>query len=550
MPTIDATTQLIASVDQGTTSSRCIIFTRDGQVAGFHKMTHQRYDTEGQSGWHEHDLIEIRDNVITCINEATRRAGETYGVTLSQIKAVGITNQRETVSVWDRQTGQPLHRAIVWHDVRTHDVCEALRKKISPNKVRQITGLNISTYFSAVKLRWMMDHVPAVRDAIENGTAMVGTIDTWLVYSLTREKNHLTDITNAGRTMLMDIRTGTWDPQMMDLIGIDASVLPEIRSCSELFGHLDGTVLKGTPITGVIGDQQSALVGQSCFSPGQAKNTYGTGCFLIVNCGETPQFSKYGLLTTPAYKLGPKQNTVYSLEGSVASGGLVIEWLRENLGLFTNPEESEALAEAANPGSVVQFVPAFNGLLAPRWDESARAGILGMTLETNKADLVRAAFEGIVCRVNDVLVAAANDMGRPLTDLRVDGGCSVNNLLIQMQSDISNLPVVRPQVIETTALGAAFCAGHADGIGLFDSPEEFCDVWKPDVHLDPKIGEEERKKRLSRFEAAIERCSGWTDGGSLCSIGASKQIIVAMVFSSCVTAAVTATLCRIFAQRK
>lgn len=454
------------------------------------------------------------------------------------------------MSAWDRNTGRPLHRAIVWHDVRTHDVCEKLRKQVNPDRVRQITGLNISTYFSAVKLRWMMDEVPEVRKAIEDGTAMVGTVDSWLIYALTKEKNHLTDVTNAGRTLLMNIHTGEWSQEMIDLFGLNPACLPEIRSCSENFGHLEGTVLSGTPITGVIGDQQSALVGQACLKEGQAKNTYGTGCFLIINTGETPRMSKSGLLTTPAYKLGPHENIVYSLEGSVASGGLVVEWLKENLDLFSKPEDSEALANAANPRSDIQFVPAFNGLLAPRWDESARAGILGMTLETNKADIIRAALEGIVCRVNDVLAAAAKDMGRPLTDLRVDGGCSVNNLLLQMQSDISDLPVVRPEVIETTALGAAFCAGHAEEIGLFQSLDEFCDVWKPDVNLTPQIGKEERMTRLSKFEAAVARCSGWADGAAVSSVGTSNQVITASVLSSCITAVITATLYRFFVQRK
>lgn len=501
-------------------------------------------------------FTEILEKSVTCIDECVRKAGEEYNISASQIEAIGITNQRETLVVWNKHTGRPLYNAIVWHDVRTSETCDTLREMISTDVVRSITGLHISTYFSGVKLRWMLDNVPEVRAGIDDGTALVGTIDTWLVWNLSREKAYCTDVTNAGRTMLMNLKTLSWDSRMLDLIGIDETVLPKIKSCSEVYGHMERTLLAGTRIAGVIGDQQAALVGQSCFEFGEAKNTYGTGAFLIVNTGETPTLSKHGLLTTPAYKMGPSASCVYSIEGSVAVAGSAIKWLRDNLGMISSAEESESIASGVPDTGNVHFVPAFSGLFAPRWDDSARGTIVGMTAFTAKAHFVRATLEGVAHTVNDVVRAAEKDMGTPLAELRVDGGASVNNLLMQMQADITGTNVVRPSVVETTALGAAFCAGHA--VGLFNSLAEFREQWEPERHFSPAITEEARKVRLCKWNAAVQRSLGWGRNVPHALLPdpaqgewmPSRGIILSAVISSCATALFAAVLGRYIVSRK
>lgn len=451
--------------------------------------------------------LEILRNVKICIDECVSKAQKDHGVDIAQIKAFGISNQRETTVVWNRHSGHPLYNAIVWQDLRTHSTSDELRSKYDNEHVRRITGLPISTYFSGVKLRWMIDHVPEVRNAIFDGSALFGTIDSWLIWNLTAEHAHVTDITNAGRTLLMNINSLDWDAEMMQMIGIKREILPDIRSCSETFGVLSCTSLKDVPITGVIGDQQSALVGQSCFKVGEAKSTYGTGCFLMVNTGLSPTFSTNGLLTTPAYKLGPEAPCVYALEGSIAVAGSAVQWLRDSLGVIASAAESEPVALSVPDTGGVYVVPAFTGLYAPWWREDARGTIVGMTQYTTRAHIVRATLESMTFIVNAVLMAVSEDTGNPITTIRVDGGVSTNNLVMQMQADITGSVVDRPKVTETTALGAAFVAGHA--VGLFQSQQAFCDSWSLDRRFQPQINEKTRRTKLMRWEMAVERSLGW-----------------------------------------
>lgn len=432
-----------------------------------------------------------------------------HGIEPSDVKAVGITNQRETTICWDRETGLPLHNAVVWLDTRTKSTCEKLQEdgSLSEDRIRELSGLPISTYFSGVKLRWLMDNVPEVAEAATAGKALFGTVDTWLVWCLSKEKSHVTDVTNAGRTMLMNIQSLEWDDELLGTLNIPKAMLPEIKSSSEVFGTLSGTVLDGTPIAGIVGDQQAALIGQSAFKSGQGKNTYGTGCFLIVNTGEQPKFSKNGLLTTPAYKLGPNAPCVYSLEGSIAIGGEAVNWLKNGLGIIKKSSEVEELAGSVKDTGDVYFVPAFSGLYAPHWRSDARGAIVGMTQYTTRAHIARATLAGLTFQVNDVLQAAAADMGEPLRELRVDGGAAVNNLLMQMQADVLGFPVVRPQIVETTALGAAFAAGLA--IGVFRSTSQITDIWKLDRSFTPEATEEERETQRAKWAKAVEKSLDW-----------------------------------------
>lgn len=432
--------------------------------------------------------------------------------------------------------------AIVWYDARTKATADALRSQIDNQKVRKLSGLGISTYFSGVKLRWMMDNVPAVREGIEKGTALFGTIDSWLTWNLTTERAHVTDVTNAGRTMLMNIRTLQWDDQLLDLIGITRNLLPKIVSCSEKVGHMEGTVLEGVPLTGLIGDQQSALVGQACFEVGEGKTTYGTGCFTIVNTGTEPKFTSGRLLTTPGYQLGPKEPCVYSLEGSVAIGGAAVQWLRDKLCIIENSSEVEALAQSVPDTGGMYFVPAFSGLLAPHWREDARGIMVGMTQFTSRAHVARATLASMVFQVNDVLTAISEDMGRPIAELRVDGGACVNNLLMQMQADITGHSVRRPKNVETTALGAAFVAGHA--VGYYHSVQAFRGHWKLDKEFIPQMVTEERQRHEARWKAAVQRSLGWVGEGDSSSGGPSKHFLTIAVGSAAVASAITAIVLR------
>lgn len=453
--------------------------------------------------------LEILKNVKLCIDGCVGVGVSDHTIFPVQVKAIGITNQRETTVVWNKHTGTPLYNAIVWQDTRTQSTCDTLRATHDSERVRYITGLPISTYFSGVKLRWLIDHVPAVRKAIQDGSALFGTIDSWLVWNLSSERAHVTDVTNAGRTMLMNIRSLAWDDEMLSMIGVTRDILPEIRSCSESVGQMQGTILKGVPISGIIGDQQAALVGQSCFEVGEAKSTYGTGCFLIVNTGEEAKESHNGLLTTPGYKLGANAPCVYSLEGSVAVAGSAVIWLRDSMNIIGSASESEKIARTVDDTGDVYVVPAFTGLYAPWWREDARGTIVGMTQFTQKAHVVRATLESVAFQVNAVLQAASEDMGNAITELKVDGGMTQNELVMQMQADITNITVVRPSVIETTALGACFCAGHA--VGLYGSMDAFRDSWKLDKRFEPRIDDETREQKLQKWETAVQCSLGWVD---------------------------------------
>ncbi|GAB0498646.1 hypothetical protein MMPV_009992 [Pyropia vietnamensis] len=506
---------LVGALDQGTTSTRFILFdAATGAPVASHQVPHEQIYPH--PGWVEHDPLRILECAEQCINEA-----------------------RETTVVWDKTTGRPLCNAIVWLDTRTRSTCETLRERIDVERVKSLCGLPISTYFAGVKLRWLMDHRPAVKQALEAGTALFGTIDTWLVWNLGGRTTHATDVTNAGRTMLMDIHTLDWNDELIAAVGIPRSCLPTIRSCAESYGEMAGTVLKGVPISGVVGDQQAALVGQSCLRVGEAKSTYGTGCFLIVNTGGTPVFSSKGLLTTPAYKLGPTAPAVYALEGSIAIAGAAISWLKDNLHLIHTAHEVEGLASSVEDAGDVYFVPAFSGLFAPRWRQDARGTIVGLTQYTKAVHIVRATLESIAFQVMEVLHAVGEDLHSSgvlavsgggdalasdsadsfsssdttsfIREVRVDGGASVNNLLMQMQADLVGAPVLRPVVVETTALGAAFAAGLA--VGVFDSAESLREKWCLDRRFSPQITPAERARRIGKWEMAVQRSLGWIEQG-------------------------------------
>jgi glycerol kinase len=501
--------EYIGALDQGTTSTRFILFDASAAspVASHQREHNQHYP---RAGWVEHDPLEILDRARECIDECMTTA-ESLGIEPGDVKAIGITNQRETTVVWDRNTGQPLYNAIVWNDVRTKKTCSALEDSgaLTSARSKELTGLPISSYFSGVKLRWLCDNVPAVRAAVDDGTALFGTIDTWLTWNLTQERVHVTDVTNAGRTMLMNIHTLEWDDEMLTALDVPRAILPEIRSCSEIFGTLKGTLLSGVRLAGLVGDQQAALIGQSAFAPGQGKCTYGTGCFLIVNTGTEPKFSETGLLTTPAYKLGPDAQCIYSLEGSIAIAGAAVSWLKDNLNLIDSSSEIESLAASVDDTGDVYFVPALSGLFAPRWRADARGCIVGLTQYTTRAHIARATLAGITLQVYDVIRAVDEDMGTPVMELRVDGGACVNNLLMQMQADILRFPVVRPECVETTALGAAFAAGLA--VGVYESYEDITACWKMDRTFEPEISDKERNHELAKWEAAVQRSLGWIE---------------------------------------
>ncbi|CAN8072420.1 unnamed protein product [Agarophyton chilense] len=493
----------VLSIDSGTTSTRSILYDSDcHQVCRSENI--ENTPDYPHASWAEHDPKVLLENAIEAIKSCLAEAAK-LSIDPSQVKAVGITNQRETTIVWDRNTGEPLYKAIVWSDLRTKSTAEDLRSRYRESKVRSKCGLPISSYFSGVKLRWMMENIPEVAAAIEEGRALFGTVDTWLVWNLSEEKKHLTDVTNAGRTMMMNIHELDWDDYLLKLVGVSRDVLPDILPCSADFGTMGVTALKGTVISGVIGDQQSALVGQACFKVGEAKCTYGTGGFLIVNTGTEPKVTHSYLLTTPAYKF--KENCVYSLEGSIAVAGSAVTWLRDNLQIIKRAADVEPLARSVEDTDDVFMVPAFSGFLAPYWREDARGTIVGFTQKTNKAHIARATLESITYKIQAVLEASEEDMGFPLRQLRVDGGAASNNLLMEMQADIIDREVVRPNDVETTAMGAAFAAGHE--IGMYESLEEFRRTRRTDMSFKPRISEEERSGKINRWNQAVERSFGW-----------------------------------------
>ncbi|MFO0923451.1 MAG: glycerol kinase GlpK [Pirellulales bacterium] len=495
----------ILALDQGTTSSRAILFDAHGSIQ--HVAQREFRQIYPQSGWVEHDPEEIWTSQRDVAQQVLRESG----ISPHDVAAVGITNQRETTIVWDRSTGKPIHNAIVWQDRRTANICDRLRADGKAQWILERTGLVIDAYFSGSKFQWILDNVPGARAKAERGELACGTVDTWLIWKLTDGKVHVTDPSNASRTLLYSLTNQSWDQELLDLFRVPTSMLPEIRSSSEVLGETASSLLgRSIPIAGVAGDQQAALFGQNCIRHGMAKNTYGTGCFMLMNVGETPQISKNRLLTTVAWKQGPQAKTEYALEGSVFIAGAAIQWLRDGLGIIQSSAEVEALAASVEDTGGIYLVPAFAGLGAPHWDAYARGTIVGLTRGTTKGHLARAALEGIAFQVADVLDAMQQDSGIKIEQLRVDGGASANNLLMQFQADLLQAPVVRPKVIETTALGAAFLAGLA--VGFWKSPQEVEAIWQTDRVFEPRMKTEEVAYRRRRWAEALKRSKEWEEG--------------------------------------
>lgn len=489
----------LIALDQGTTSSRAILFNSEGQIEASAQREFNQYFP--QNAWVEHDPSEIWLAQSGVISEVMAKAG----VRAHDIAAIGITNQRETTVLWDRKTGEPVYNAIVWQDRRTHAITDKLVADGRLETVRKKTGLLIDPYFSATKIQWILDNVKGARKRAEKGELAFGTIDSWLVWQLTRGKVHVTDASNASRTLLMNIHDGDWDEELLQLLRIPRELLPQIRSNSEVYAECALPNLRGVPIAGMAGDQQAALFGQSCFSPGMAKNTYGTGSFLLMNTGQKAVESKSKLLTTIAWNIDGK--TEYALEGSVFISGAVVQWLRDGLSLFRASAMVEALARSVPDTGGVYFVPAFAGLGAPHWDPTARGVICGLTRGTTDAHIARAALEAIALQSYDVLNAMARDAGSELVELRVDGGATANDLLMQIQADILQKPVIRPVVTETTALGAAYLAGLA--VGYFKDKAAIASHWAADKRFTPQMPPAEVSRKLERWQKAVERAKGW-----------------------------------------
>lgn len=497
--------RVILALDQGTTSSRAILFNQAGSVIGVAQREFKQYYP--QSGWVEHDATEIWNCQLRVAQEVLLKCN----IAASEIAAIGITNQRETTVVWDRKTGKPIHHAIVWQDRRTAGFCDQLRANGHAELISRRTGLVVDAYFSGTKLRWLLDNVDGAREKADRGELAFGTIDSWLLWNLSGGELHVTDISNASRTMLMNLETGQWDDELLQLLDVPKSVLPQIRSTSEVYGSSKADLLGAAiPLGGAAGDQQSALFGQNCTRHGMAKNTYGTGCFMLMNIGERPQASKLNLLTSVAWRTPAGVN--FALEGSVFIAGAAIQWLRDGLGIIKSSSEVEALAAQVADSDGVYMVPAFAGLGAPHWDAYARGTIVGLTRGTTSAHLARAALEGIAFQVADVLTAMESDSGIGIRELRVDGGACANNLLMQFQADIMQSPVVRPHVIETTALGAAFFAGLA--VGFWNSVDEIQSIWQAERVFEPKMKPDEAASRRARWAQALERSRAWEQPAS------------------------------------
>jgi len=494
--------QYIAAIDQGTTSSRCMIFDHDGAVVSVAQKEHEQIFP--RAGWVEHDPVALWINTREVVAGALAKVD----LTRADIAAVGITNQRETTVVWERSTSKPIYNAIVWQDTRTDQLCVELGGDEGPDKYRDKTGLPLSTYFAGPKIRWILDNVDGAKAKAEAGELCFGTVDTWIVWNLT-EGVHVTDVTNASRTMLMDLETLQWDESICADFGIPMSMLPEIRSSSEVYGtgRPRGN-LAGVPVAGILGDQQAATFGQACLSEGEAKNTYGTGNFMLLNTGTKPVHSKHGLLTTVCYKLG-EAPAVYALEGSVAVTGSLVQWLRDNLGIIQNAKDIEPLAASVDDNGGAYFVPAFSGLFAPRWRPDARGVIVGLTRFVNKGHLARAALEATAYQTREVIDAMRADSGVELSALKVDGGMVVNETLMQFQSDILGVPVIRPVVNETTALGAAYAAGLA--IGYWADTEDIRNNWAVGKTWEPAMDESERSRLYAEWNKAVERTYNWSE---------------------------------------
>jgi glycerol kinase len=495
----------VAAIDQGTTSTRCMIFGHGGNVIAIDQREHEQVFP--RPGWVEHNPEEIWQRT----QEVVRAALEKSGLRRDQIASVGITNQRETAVVWSRSTGKPVYNAIVWQDTRTDQIVNELAREDGQDRFRSKTGLPLATYFSGPKVRWILDNVPGARAAAHSGDLIFGNMDTFLLWWLTggpSAGSHVTDVTNASRTMLMDLRTLDWDDELLDAIGVPRSMLPEIRSSSEVYGHIAAGDLAGIPLAGDLGDQQAATVGQVCYSVGEAKNTYGTGNFMLLNTGTELVRSKNGLLTTVAYKLGD-QPVVYALEGSIAVTGALVQWLRDNLGIIQSSAEVETLARTVTDNGGIYFVPAFSGLFAPYWKSDARGAIVGMTRYVNKGHIARAVLEATAYQSREVLDAMETDSGISLKSLKVDGGMVHNDTLMQFQADILGVPVIRPKVAETTALGAAYAAGLATGV--WNSLEELRQNWAEDRTWQPVMDSTTRDALYHNWKRAVTRSFAWVE---------------------------------------
>jgi glycerol kinase len=495
----------VGAIDQGTTSSRFMVFDQQGAVVALAQREHEQIYPK--PGWVEHDAAAIWRNTEAVIGEALARGRVKPG----ELAAVGITNQRETTVLWDRNTGAPLANALVWQDTRTAGLVAAYSRDGGQDRFRARTGLPLATYFSGLKLKWLLDNVPGARAKAEAGDALFGTIDTWLLWNLTGGPAggvHLTDVTNASRTQLVDLGTLDWDDELLAAFDVPRALLPRIAPSSASYGAAKISALHGVPIAGILGDQQAALVGQTCFEPGEAKNTYGTGCFMLMNTGPQPVPSTAGLVTTVAYQFGDER-PCYALEGSIAIAGALVQWLRDNLGLIEKSADVEALAQTVQDNGDVYVVPAFSGLFAPYWQDTARGVITGLTRYANRGHLARAALEAVAYQTRDVLEAMEKDSGIPITELRVDGGMVANELLMQFQADQLGVSVARPRVTETTALGAAYAAGLA--VGYWSTRAELVRNWGVERRWHPKMPDAERSELYAAWQKAVRRSFDWVD---------------------------------------
>jgi glycerol kinase len=492
----------ILALDQGTTSSRAIVFDKQGNIISVAQKEFTQYFPK--PGWVEHDPIEIWSTQTGVAAEAIAKKG----LNVENIAAIGITNQRETVLVWDKNTGKPIYNAIVWQDKRTSDYCDELKNQGKNDLVRQKTGLVIDSYFSGTKVKWILDNVSGAREKAEAGELILGTIDTWLVWNFTKGEQHITDVSNASRTMLFNINTMEWDDELLELLTIPKSMLPKVKSSSEVYGHTNSTFYDAKiPISGIAGDQQAALFGQMCTKPGMVKNTYGTGCFMLMNIGEKPIMSNNNLLTTVAWKINGK--TIYAFEGSIFIAGAVVQWLRDSLKIIRNSAEIEKLATSVKSSEGVYFVPAFAGLGAPHWNQRAQGTIFGLTRGSTDAHIARAALEAIAYQTMDILKAMEADAEISIKELRVDGGATINNMLMQFQADVLNTETVRPKIVETTAMGAAFLAGLA--VGYWENPEEIEKIWQTDKRFEPTKDRTEIDKEIKGWYKAIKALEYWTN---------------------------------------
>lgn len=494
--------QYILALDQGTTSSRAVVFDKKGTIISVAQKEFTQIFPK--PGWVEHDPDEIWSTQAGMAAEAVSKKG----LKASQLAAIGITNQRETVVVWDKNTGEPVYNAIVWQDKRTADYCDVLKKEGKSEMIREKTGLVIDSYFSGTKVKWILDNVEGAREKAEAGDLVLGTIDSWLIWKMTDGGLHISDVTNACRTMLFNINTMDWDDELLELLSIPKTMLPEVKQSSEVYGHTSPNLFATPiPIAGIAGDQQAALFGQMCTKQGMVKNTYGTGCFMLMNIGEKPIVSKNNLLTTVAWKINGK--THYALEGSIFIAGAVVQWLRDSLNIIKTSSEVEKLASSVGSSEGVVFVPAFAGLGAPHWNQKAQGTIFGLTRGSTDAHIARAALESIAYQTMDILKAMEADSGISIKELRVDGGATVNDMLMQFQADVLNTVTVRPKVVETTVMGAAYLAGLA--VGYWESPEEIQDIWQTDVHFNPTKEREAINEGIKGWYKAIKALEFWTE---------------------------------------